>query len=152
MHGPLGAIIILRTGNKMLSKNMRKLWQDISSITTAGINGHLFPNRYKSVICEENLYRLDTRYVHLNPLRARIVKNLKEINRYQCSFRHHWQCEAAVAGYRYGACLFRKEQKKERLKHMRMLLNRQLKPAVDRSSYPQSCWMFTGALFRESWQ
>ncbi len=34
-------------------------------------NGHLFQNRYKSVVCEEWAYLLEgVRYIHLNPLRA----------------------------------------------------------------------------------
>jgi len=33
--------------------------------------GHLFQNRYKSVVCEEEPYFLElVRYIHLNPLRA----------------------------------------------------------------------------------
>ena len=36
--------------------------------------GHLFQNRYKSVLCDEDSYLLQlVRYVHLNPVRARIV-------------------------------------------------------------------------------
>jgi REP element-mobilizing transposase RayT len=36
--------------------------------------GHLFQNRYKSVLCKEDSYLLQlVRYVHLNPVRARIV-------------------------------------------------------------------------------
>jgi len=46
--------------------------------------GHLFQNRYKSIICEGDPYLLElTRYIHLNPLRAGIVKNLEELERYQ---------------------------------------------------------------------
>ena len=40
-------------------------------------SGHLFQNRYKSIVCEEDAYLLElVRYIHLNPLRAAIVKNL----------------------------------------------------------------------------
>jgi len=45
--------------------------------------GHLFQNRYKSVICEEDPYLLELiRYIHLNPLRANLVKDLKELDKY----------------------------------------------------------------------
>ncbi len=45
--------------------------------------GHLFQNRYKSVVCEEDNYLLElTRYIHLNPLRAKLVKNLNELEKY----------------------------------------------------------------------
>ena len=46
-------------------------------------SGHLFQNRYKSVVCEEDTYLLElTRYIHLNPLRAKLVKNMKELDKY----------------------------------------------------------------------
>jgi REP element-mobilizing transposase RayT len=42
-------------------------------------SGHLFQNRYKSIVCEEEMYLLELiRYIHLNPLRAGIVKSLEE--------------------------------------------------------------------------
>jgi len=35
-------------------------------------HGHLFQNRYKSIICDEGTYFLElVRYIHLNPLRGR---------------------------------------------------------------------------------
>jgi REP element-mobilizing transposase RayT len=34
-------------------------------------SGHLFQNRYKSIVCEEEPYLLElVRYIHLNPLRV----------------------------------------------------------------------------------
>ena len=46
-------------------------------------HGQLFQNRYKSVICQEDLYFQElVRYIHLNPLRAKIVTDLKELDRY----------------------------------------------------------------------
>jgi len=46
-------------------------------------SGHLFQNRYKSVVCEEDQYLLELiRYIHLNPLRAGLVKDLKELDKY----------------------------------------------------------------------
>jgi len=48
--------------------------------------GHLFQNRYKSIVCEEETYLLELiRYIHLNPLRAGLVKGLKELDRYPWS-------------------------------------------------------------------
>lgn len=41
--------------------------------------GHLFQNRYKSIVCQEDAYLKElVRYIHLNPLRAGLVKDLKE--------------------------------------------------------------------------
>jgi hypothetical protein len=48
--------------------------------------GHLFQNRYKSIICEEDRYFLElVRYIHLNPLRASVVKSLEELDHYRWS-------------------------------------------------------------------
>jgi REP element-mobilizing transposase RayT len=45
--------------------------------------GHLFQNRYKSIICEMDAYLLElVRYIHLNPLRAKAVKDLEELEKY----------------------------------------------------------------------
>jgi len=45
--------------------------------------GRLFQNRYKSILCQEDIYLLElVRYIHLNPLRAGIVKDLKTLDRY----------------------------------------------------------------------
>ena len=45
--------------------------------------GHLFQNRYKSIVCEEDPYLLElVRYIHLNPLGGLLVKSLGELDRY----------------------------------------------------------------------
>jgi putative transposase len=49
-------------------------------------NGHLFQNRYKSILCEEDQYLLElVRYIHLNPFRASVVKSMEELDRYKWS-------------------------------------------------------------------
>jgi len=46
-------------------------------------SGHLFQNRYKSIVCEDEAYLLAlNRYIHLNPLCARLVKTLDELDGY----------------------------------------------------------------------
>lgn len=48
--------------------------------------GHLFQDRYKSIVCEEDPYLLElVRYIHLNPLRGMMVRSLKELSRYRWS-------------------------------------------------------------------
>ena len=63
-------------------------------------SGHLFQNRYKSIVCEEEPYLLElVRYIHLNPLRASAVKSIDELDRYPWSghaflvgrIRNGWQ-------------------------------------------------------------
>jgi REP element-mobilizing transposase RayT len=49
-------------------------------------SGHLFQNRYKSIVCEEEPYLLElVRYIHLNPLRASVVNSMEELDRYAWS-------------------------------------------------------------------
>ena len=49
-------------------------------------SGHLFQNRYKSVVCEEEPYLLElVRYIHLNPVRAGLVEGMDELDRYEWS-------------------------------------------------------------------
>ena len=46
-------------------------------------HGQLFQNRYKSIICQEDAYLQElARYIHLNPLRAKIVDDLSQLDRY----------------------------------------------------------------------
>jgi len=46
-------------------------------------HGHLFQNRYKSILCQEEPYLMElVRYIHLNPLRAAIVKDLRSLNNF----------------------------------------------------------------------
>jgi hypothetical protein len=55
--------------------------------------GHLFQNRYKSVLCEEEAYLLElTRYIHLNPVRAGIVHSLEGLADYP------WSGHGAIIG------------------------------------------------------
>ena len=58
-------------------------------------SGHLFQNRYKSILCEEEPYFLElVRYIHLNPLRAGIVADLEGLDHYQ------WSGHAVLLGNR----------------------------------------------------
>jgi REP-associated tyrosine transposase len=59
--------------------------------------GHLFENRYKSILCDEDNYLLALiRYIHLNPIRAGIVKTLEDLAYYPwCShgaILGKWEC------------------------------------------------------------
>jgi len=58
-------------------------------------SGHLFQNRYKSIVCEEEPYLLElVRYIHLNPLRAGMVASLEELDLYP------WTGHAVLLGNR----------------------------------------------------
>ena len=46
-------------------------------------SGHLFQNYYKSILCQEEPYFLElVRYIHLHPLRARLVSDLGRLDGY----------------------------------------------------------------------
>jgi hypothetical protein len=46
----------------------------------------LFENRYKSILCDEETYLLAlVRYIHLNPVRAKVVKTMNELDDYPWS-------------------------------------------------------------------
>ena len=48
--------------------------------------GHLFQNRFKSIVVEEEPYLLElVRYIHLNPLRAHLVPDLGALDTYPWS-------------------------------------------------------------------
>ena len=87
--------LLIRTKDRPLSTGMRKL------LTGYVINfnrrhkrfGHLFQNRYKSIVCEDDPYLLElTRYIHLNPLRKKMVPGMEELKRYP------WTGHSAIMG------------------------------------------------------
>ncbi len=80
--------LLLRPNRLELRQFMRRL------LTGYAINfnirhkrsGHVFQNRYKSIVCEEETYLLElVRYIHLNPLRARLVPDLAALEAYPWS-------------------------------------------------------------------
>jgi len=77
--------LLLRTGACPLSTVMRRL------LTSHAMNfnrrhrrsGQLFQNRYKSILCQEDTYLLElVRYIHLNPIRAGLVADIKVLDKY----------------------------------------------------------------------
>jgi REP element-mobilizing transposase RayT len=77
--------ILFKSGKHGISAVMRKLltWYAQYYNRRHKRTGHLFENRYKSILCDEDNYLLAlVRYIHLNPLRANIVKTIEELDRY----------------------------------------------------------------------
>jgi len=88
--------LLCKTRNQPLSMSMRKL------LTGYAVNlnkrykrhGHLFQNRYKSIVCQEDTYLLElVRYIHLNLLRADVVEDLEALN------KSRWSGHSALMGY-----------------------------------------------------
>jgi REP element-mobilizing transposase RayT len=79
------AHFLFRTGDKSLSTLMRRLLTGYVVTFNRRYNRHgqLFQNRYKSIICQEDTYLKElVRYIHLNPLRAKIISSISDLNRY----------------------------------------------------------------------
>jgi REP element-mobilizing transposase RayT len=77
--------LLIRSGNRPLARAMRSLLTGYAGTFNRrhGRHGHLFQNRYKSIVVEEDPYFLElVRYLHLNPLRAAVVGNLRVLDRY----------------------------------------------------------------------
>jgi putative transposase len=78
--------LLIRTGETSLSGLMRRL------LTSYAVyfnkchrrSGYLYQNRYKSILCQEDAYFLElVRYIHLNPIRAKIVSDLRGLDQYE---------------------------------------------------------------------
>ena len=77
--------LLLRSGKAPISTVMRRLLTGyaVSYNHRHRRSGHLFQNRFKSILCQEDLYLKElVAYIHLNPLRARMVADLKELAKY----------------------------------------------------------------------
>ena len=80
--------LLLRTGTVPVATIMRKLLTGYAVFHNRRHirHGHLFQNRYKSILCQENIYLLElVRYIHLNPLRGNIVKDIEHLEKYPYS-------------------------------------------------------------------
>jgi len=85
---PNHAHILLRTGQTGLATVMRRLLTGyaVSYNRRHRRHKHLFQNRYKSILCQEDIYLLElVRYIHLNPLQAKIVISPTEFDKYSHS-------------------------------------------------------------------
>lgn len=80
--------LLLRPARGKLSTFMRRLLTGHAVFFNLRHHrsGHLFQNRYKSIVCQEDEYLLQLiRYIHLNPLRVNTVSDMKGLERYRWS-------------------------------------------------------------------
>ena len=80
--------LLLRTGLTPIATVMQRLLTGyaVSFNRRHRRHGQLFQNRYKSILCQEDSYLLElVRYIHLNPLRAKIVEEMKALDKYRYS-------------------------------------------------------------------
>lgn len=77
--------LLVRSNNYGLSHFMRRLLTGHAIRFNLRYNrqGHLFQNRYKSFVCDDDCYFLElVRYINLNPVRAQIVDTIEALNTY----------------------------------------------------------------------
>ncbi len=102
--------ILLRTGPFQISHIMRRLLTRYSIYFNRRHRryGHLFQNRYKSILCqEEPCFQELVRYIHLNPLRADLVNGIGALDKYPYSghsalmgkIKNEWQDTKYVLGW-----------------------------------------------------
>ena len=88
--------LLCKTNKRPLSSSMRKLLTGyvVNFNKRHKRHGHLFQNRYKSIVCQEDAYLKElVRYIHLNLIRAGLVKDIKALN------RSPWSGHSALMGY-----------------------------------------------------
>jgi len=92
---PNHAHLLVRTGTRPLPRSMRALLTGYAGAFNRRHRrvGHLFQNRYKSIVVEAEPYLLElVRYLHLNPLRAKVLADLRTLARYP------WTGHSALLG------------------------------------------------------
>jgi putative transposase len=74
--------LLMRTGLAPIATVMRRLLTGyaVQFNRRHRRHGHLFQNRYKSILCQQDPYLLElVRYIHLNPLRAKLVPDYESL-------------------------------------------------------------------------
>ncbi|MCK7515863.1 MAG: transposase [Desulfobacterales bacterium] len=77
--------LLCRTNRLPLSRSMHRLLTGyvVNFNKRRRRHGHLFQNRFKSIVCQEDRYLKElVRYIHLNPLRSGLVSGLSELAAY----------------------------------------------------------------------
>lgn len=88
--------LMIRTGIGSLSDIMRSLLTGYAIYFNRRHkrSGYLYQNRYKSILCQDDIYFQELiRYIHLNPIRAKIVPDIVSLDKYQ------WCGHSAIVGY-----------------------------------------------------
>ena len=102
--------LLLKTGSLPIATVMRRLLTGHAVFYNKRHrrSGHLFQNRYKSILCQEDVYLLElVRYIHLNPIRAKLVQDIQALSQYPYSghsvlmgkVKNEWQDINWVLGF-----------------------------------------------------
>jgi REP element-mobilizing transposase RayT len=82
---PQSLHLLLKTGSTPIATVMKRLLTGYAMHYNRRHkrSGHLLQNRYKSILCQEDAYLLElVRYIHLNPIRAKLVEDMKGLDNY----------------------------------------------------------------------
>jgi len=77
--------LLIQSGVQRLGRLMQRILTGyaINFNLRHGRVGHLFQNRFKSILCQKDAYFQElVRYIHLNPFRAGLVQTLEELDAY----------------------------------------------------------------------
>ncbi len=107
---PNHAHLLLQTGRVPLATVMGRLLTGYAGSFNRRHrrHDHLVQNRYKSILCQQDLYLIElVRYIHLNPLRGGLVGDLSALDRYPYAGHsvlmgrreHEWQATGLVLGH-----------------------------------------------------
>jgi putative transposase len=106
---PNHAHLLLQTGAIPIAGIMRRLLTGYAVVFNLKYrrHGHLFQNRYKSILCQEERYLRElVRYIHLNPFRAGLLPDLAGLDQYPWSghsvllgrVQREWQATEYILG------------------------------------------------------
>ncbi len=87
--------LLIRLGEKPLGKIMAPVLSGYATMYNRRHHrsGYVFQNRFKPILCDEDEYLLKLiRYIHLNPLKARILTDLNALDQYA------WTGHAGILG------------------------------------------------------
>jgi len=87
--------LVLRSSEVPIARVMQRLLTGyaVSFNRKYRRHGQLFQNRYKSILCQEDRYLKElVRYIHLNPLRARLVESINALDAFP------WSGHSALMG------------------------------------------------------
>ena len=87
--------LLIRTGKTALNDLMRSLLSGYAVYFNRRHHrrGYLYQNRYKSILCQEDNYLLElVRYIHLNPLRAKLILDMNALDKYD------WTGHSVIVG------------------------------------------------------
>lgn len=119
--------LLIRAGPQPLSKLMASLLGGYGGSYNRrhARAGYVFQNRFKSILCDEDSYLLElVRYIHLNPVKAKIVNTLRELDRYPWTGHSGMVKKKQYSWHEVDAvlCLFGETRRKAKLAYRRFML------------------------------